>query len=170
MNTKMKILLTIGLVCSITATIWGGCVLYENAQRTPEEKAAAEQQAIVNKTKKQAEKAARKAKRQAEEAAAAAKAQAEYEANTQTYKVVSVHEYTEAETTRFGQVTGTEVYYSISYLNENGEVCNVDRFRNLAYGTMKLIAGPTDCYIICPDGLRELQLSDATFAKLTGTN
>ena len=92
------------------------------------------------------------------------------ETNTKSYPVVSVREYTRTETNRYGGVEDVEICYAINYIDADGNVQTNDTFQNLPNVGRKLTRGDSDLYIIYPDNTEVLQLTDDTFAKLTGTN
>lgn len=64
------------------------------------------------------------------------------------YEVVSVFQYAEARTNRFGGVTGTSIYYSFNYLDNDGKIKTVNDFENLEYGLTKICLGDSDRYVI----------------------
>ena len=60
------------------------------------------------------------------------------------YKVVSVFQYVESDTNRFGGVTDTSVKYKFDYLDENGVLYTVDgenRYLCLTVDTLNKLTG-----------------------------
>lgn len=95
--------------------------------------------------------------------------QAYLERRYKHYEVVSVFQYTEVHTNNFGGVTGTDVCYSFTYLN-NGTLKTVNGFQHLEYGLTKVCIGEKDEYVV--DTMRDnrhLYLTRETLGKLTGS-
>ena len=84
------------------------------------------------------------------------------------YKVVSVLQYTESDTNRFGGVTDTRVKYKFDYLDENNVLYTVSGFENLQYGLTKVqISDDYDKYVVDGEN-RYLCLTVDTLNRLTG--
>lgn len=84
------------------------------------------------------------------------------------YKVVSIFQYTEYDTNRFGGVTDTSVKYKFDYLDENNVLYTVSGFENLQYGLTKVqISDDYDKYVVDGEN-RYLCLTVDTLNQLTG--
>lgn len=97
---------------------------------------------------------------------------AAYRANCiHRYEVLSVFQYAEAETNRYGGVHGTDICYAFTYLDANGSLKSVKGFEHLEYGLTKVCIGEKDEYVVDDygDNMRYLYLSKDTLSRMTGS-
>lgn len=94
--------------------------------------------------------------------------EAEYNSRISRYKVLSVSQYVRTDTNNFGGIVDTEICYTFTYLDSNGNVKQVDNFQHLEYGLTKITVGDTNQYIVNANGetTRTLQLTKETLANI----
>lgn len=96
--------------------------------------------------------------------------QAAYEASrTHEYKVISVYQYIETQTNRFGGVIDQELNYCFTYIDGDGQLHQFDGFNHTEYGLWKLCIGNENKYVVKEKGFdtyRWLYLTEETLANM----
>ena len=82
------------------------------------------------------------------------------------YEVVSVYQYTDTVTNKFGGVIRTDVKYCFTYIGSDGQLHEFDGFTHTEYGMWKLHVGKENKYVE-KDGERHLYLTKETFKNLS---
>lgn len=89
-------------------------------------------------------------------------------AHTKEYEVLSVIQYIATKTNGYGGVQGHDLCYAFTYVDENGELKQVDKFKHLEYGLTKVLIGDTNKYVIENgfDDYRYLYLTKETLQNI----
>ena len=73
--------------------------------------------------------------------------------NTKEYKVSNVSIYIQEETNFFGKIKEKHTAYSFTYLDDNGNIQEVEDFQNREHGLTKVKIGEKNYYEVKDDGM-----------------
>ena len=98
--------------------------------------------------------------------------QAEYlETQKVRHDIVSVNQYIVTETNRFGGIRDTYVAYTFSYVDEKGNLHQIDNFVHYDSGYTQIQIGDRDQYVIDEyEGKKYLILTEETLARIQINN
>lgn len=98
--------------------------------------------------------------------------QAEYlEAQKARYDVVSVNQYVATETNKFGGIRDTYIAYTFVYIDENGDLHQIDNFAHYDSGSTQIQIGDQNQYVIDKHEYKKyLVLTEETLARIKINN